>query len=186
EQAAWAAQWQAATERALQAGDWQQALQAAQRWRQFAPEDAAAAASVVAATEALRRARSELDSPLVEAAPEPVVEKVTFETPVETAASVAAGMESAATTPAISPGWMPEEPATTATEEPLPEVVTPEPSIGARLRDNPRLLGMALVGLLVVGAAIALLANNLSGGGEEETPVAEGQTVTAALGESYD
>lgn len=54
ERAAWAAQWQAETAQALEAGDWRRALNAAQRWQEFAPEDVAAKAAMERARQALQ------------------------------------------------------------------------------------------------------------------------------------
>jgi membrane associated rhomboid family serine protease len=73
----WAGQWQAQTERALAAADWDGALSAARRWQQLAPEDDWAAAAVARAEEMVAPTEAVAATEPV-ARGKPVVEKVTF------------------------------------------------------------------------------------------------------------
>jgi peptide/nickel transport system substrate-binding protein len=108
EGAAWAAQWQAEAENALEAGDWERALTAAQRWQSFAPEDRAAKA-------AIERARKGLQ-PEAASAPE-AIEPALVEPKPEIAAEPP------------DHGQAPEAPA--AIEPALAETIVTEPEIRA-------------------------------------------------------
>lgn len=78
ERAAWAAQWQAEAENALETGDWERALTAAQRWQGFAPEDEAAVAAIERARKGLHpgaaSAPEAIAPALVESKPEVAAE----------------------------------------------------------------------------------------------------------------
>jgi peptide/nickel transport system substrate-binding protein len=132
ERAAWAAQWQAEAENALETGDWERALTAAQRWQGFAPEDEAAVA-------AIERARKGLH-PEAASAPE-AIEPALVESKPEIAA-VQAGQGQAAEAPAAI------EPASAETMVTEPEIRAGEgsESLGARLADYQavNLLGRAI------------------------------------------
>jgi len=143
ERASWAAQWQAATEAALAAEAWEQALSAARKWQEFAPEDEGAAAAIA-------RAQVKLSPPAA--------------TVAETPPSTPERPQARSTTPGGA-GEAPQTPAGDTASEASQATPVPAPA-GVPSKRLPRwalllgaalLVGAVLVVALVVGVVRILI-----------------------------